>query len=61
MWPLYFLFNKILKTDEEEEEEEESAEDLLSLVELRRNAVLPRSYFVEVSELWFCQYTDVKC
>lgn len=50
MWPLYFLFNKILKTDEEEEEEE-SAEDLLSLVELRRNAVLPRSYFVEVSEL----------
>ncbi|KAB1217798.1 Protein GUCD1 [Morella rubra] len=59
MWPLYFLFNKILKTDEEEEEEEESAEDLLSLVELRRNAVLPRSYFVEVPHInqlnsWDC-------
>jgi hypothetical protein len=47
MWPLYFLFNKILKTDEEEPQVSEG--DGLSLVELRHNTSLSRSYFVEVS------------
>jgi len=58
MWPLYFLFNKILNTDEEQE----SDGDCLSFVnsypfEQRpssarcHEAVLPRSYFVEVSTL----------
>lgn len=47
MWPLYFLFNKILKTDEEEPQASDG--DGLSLVELHHNASFPRSYFVEVS------------
>ncbi|XP_030932631.1 guanylyl cyclase 1 isoform X2 [Quercus lobata] len=66
MWPLYFLFNKILNTDEEQE----SDGDCLSFVnsypfEQRpssarcHEAVLPRSYFVEVPHIkqldcWDC-------
>ncbi|XP_062154005.1 guanylyl cyclase 1 isoform X1 [Alnus glutinosa] len=57
MWPLYFLFDKILKTDEEEPQVSEG--DGLSLVELRHNTSLPRSYFVEVPHInqqysWDC-------
>lgn len=57
MWPLYFLFNKILKTDEEEPQASDG--DGLSLVELHHNASFPRSYFVEVPHInqqysWDC-------
>ncbi|XP_065618934.1 guanylyl cyclase 1 isoform X2 [Quercus suber] len=65
MWPLYFLFNKILNIDEEQE----SDGDCLSFVnsypfEQRpssarcHEAVLPRSYFVEVPHINQLDYWD---
>lgn len=57
MWPIYFLFNKIPKTDKEEQVVSDG--DRLRLVELHQEEVLPRSYFVEVSRASFCQYIKV--
>nr|XP_023871476.1 protein GUCD1 isoform X2 [Quercus suber] len=65
MWPLYFLFNKILNIDEEQE----SDGDCLSFVnsypfEQRPSSarchevVLPRSYFVEVPHINQLDYWD---
>lgn len=60
MWPLYFLLNKILKTDDEEKDGDHMNVgagcchfELSSDNRIGHDAVLPRSYFVQVSASGF--------
>ncbi|XP_007009143.2 PREDICTED: protein GUCD1 isoform X1 [Theobroma cacao] len=66
MWPLYFLLNKILKTDDEEKDGDHMNVgagcchfELSSDNRIGHDAVLPRSYFVQVPHInqlfsWDC-------
>ncbi|XP_022743699.1 protein GUCD1-like isoform X2 [Durio zibethinus] len=69
MWPLYFLLNKILKTDEEDKEEKDGDHlnvaagccpfELPSDNRIGYKAVLPQSHFVQVPHInqlfsWDC-------
>lgn len=70
MWPIYFLLNKILRTEEEEKEEEEDQVANVNganMVECcpsdqspsgRKggDSILPSAHFVEVSESRLCSY-----